>query len=363
MKAMQRKVNERYMITASLVFFLIHSMQIGIGILSYQQDIVKSAGNDSWIAVIFAGLIVHIIIWMMYKILKNGKGDLITIHYDLFGKWLGGIFSLIWIIYYWAIGLVVIRSYLEVVQVWMFPDISIWQFSLIFLSLVYYLLIGGFRVVTGICFLGVVIPAYLLLTLIFPIEFTEFRNLLPIWNHSLKDISLATKDMTLSYLGLSTLLMFYPYLKNPERSQKWAHGGNLLTMLLYAGLMILSIAYFGQGYLSRIIWPTLTMWKIVELPFVERFEYVGISSWALIILPNICLSFWAASRGVRQLLRFSQRKALIGMLLMTWIIIYFLQERQQIEMLSSYVSMTGFYLIVIYLPLLFVFSYLRLLRR
>ncbi|MUK89190.1 GerAB/ArcD/ProY family transporter [Ornithinibacillus sp. L9] len=351
------------MVSPFLAFFLIHSIQFGIGILNFQGKIIERVGNDAWIAVIFGGILIHIIIWLIFKILIIGNGDLITIHYDVFGKWIGGFFSLVWILYFWAIGIIVLRTYVEVIQVWMFQDISVIFFTITFLLLVYYIVSGGFRIVTGISFLGVVIPAYLLLTLIYPLNQTEFRNILPIWDHSTTEILLASKDMTLSFLGFSTLLMFYPYLKHANKSKLWVHGANFITMFIYLGIMIISLAYFSQKHLLRYHSPTLTMWKSVELPFVERFEYVGISSWALIILPNICLAFWAASRGMRQLFRFSQRKALIGMLLFTIFPVYIIKEREHIEVLNDYISHFGFYLITCYLPILLVVTYFRKGRR
>lgn len=352
MRAIQRTINEKYLISPSLTFFLIHSIQIGVGILSFQRIVGKSAGNDSWIPVILAGVIVHIFIWIIYKILKYGKGDLITIHFDYFGKWTGGVLSIVWIIYFATVGMTVLRNYIEIIQVWMFPDISVILFSSFFLLLVYYLIIGGFRIVTGICFIGVLIPSYLFLTFFYPLEYAEIRHLLPVWNHTLKDIVISTKNMMLSYLGFSTILMFYPYIKHPERSMKWAFLGNFTTLMLYTFLIIISILYFGEGYLSINIWPSLTMWKIVELPFVERFEYIGISSWSLIILPNICLAFWASSRGMRQLFKFSQRKALIGIMLITIVINHFLKEREHIEIFNTYVSYIGIVLCALYLPFL-----------
>ncbi|WP_175614850.1 GerAB/ArcD/ProY family transporter [Piscibacillus halophilus] len=155
----------------------------------------------------------------------------------------------------------------------------------------------------------------------------------------------------------------FPFLKNAKKSKKWAHGGNLLTMLLYLLIMVVSLAYFTTDHITRLYWPTLTMWKSVELPFVERFEYVGISSWGLIILPSICLAFWAASRGARQLFRVSQRHALIIILIITFISNIFLTSKNQIEQLTTYYSYISFYLLIVYVPLLFIVVYFRLGRR
>ncbi|WP_432759418.1 hypothetical protein [Bacillus methanolicus] len=36
------------------------------------------------------------------------------------------------------------------------------------------------------------------------------------------------------------------------------------------------------------------------MPFVERLEYIGISSCLLIILPNICVAIWISSRLIKR---------------------------------------------------------------
>jgi len=344
-------------ISPFLVFFLVHSVQVGVGVLGFQRIIMKSAGNDAWIAVIAAGISINVAIMIMYLLLNKQQKDLIDIHKDLFGKWIGGFFSLIWIIYWLVIGLVVLRSYIEIVQVWVFPLINIMMFSIIILGLVYYNVTGGFRVVAGISFLGVVIPFYIFLSFLFPIEYANFRNLLPVWNHSVKELSIATKDMMLGLLGFSTLLMYYPYIKHPKKSQKWAHFGNLLTIGIYLFILIITIAFFSEKQVSKQIWATLSMWKIVELPFIERIEYIGITSWILIILPNICLSVWAASKGIQKMFHFHLNKVIPVILILLLFATVAIQGRETIDKLNQYLAIAGLGLVFIYLPILTILSF------
>ncbi|MBO1514459.1 GerAB/ArcD/ProY family transporter [Metabacillus bambusae] len=349
--------DQKVRISGFLVFFLIHAIQVGVGILGFQRLIVKSAGNDAWIAVIFAGITTSVIIWFMYGLLKNEKNkDLNGIHRKLFGKWFGGLLNLIWVLYWLMLGLTIIRSYIEVVSVWMFPHINVIVFSFILLLLVYYGISGGFRVVAGICFLGVVIPFYLALTFLFPIEYTNFRNLLPVWNHSINEMAIATKDMGLSYLGFSTLLMYYPYIKHPEKSQKWAQLGNILTTLVYMFLIIISICYFSEGQLDEHIWATLSMWKIVEMPIVERFEYVGITSWVLVILPNISLAVWAALKVASGTFKIKEKKILIFMMVFLYVGCIFIEGKEKIDQLSNLVTFSGLLLVYLYVPCLLLYS-------
>ena len=80
--------------------------------------------------------------------------DLMTIHTTCFGKWIGTFFSVCFAAYLLLFCLTVLRTYIEVIQVWVFPTIKPWKLTLLFLLVTYYVIKGGFRSVTGICFLG-----------------------------------------------------------------------------------------------------------------------------------------------------------------------------------------------------------------
>jgi spore germination protein (amino acid permease) len=235
----------------------------------------------------------------------------------------------------------------------MFPEMSVFFMAILFGVLILYTVFGGFRTVAGICFLGVVIPAYLISTFLFPIPYSDFLSLFPIWNHSLKEIGKGSHEMTLSYLGFSTLLLYYPFIKEAKSSQKWAHFGALLTLLSYLLIIVVSLGYFSEEQLKNQKWATLTLWKIVEMPVVERFEYIGITSWALIILPNVCLLFWAASRGMKKIFKMKQKHAVIGIMVLTFLSGFFFTKRENITLLSSWTTKLGFYSEFVYIPILF----------
>ncbi|MDR7002586.1 spore germination protein (amino acid permease) [Neobacillus niacini] len=333
-------------------------MQFAFSILSFQRTLAASSGHDAWIAVIITGIIVHIVIWIMYKILDKEKGDLIQIHQHTFGKWVGGLLSVFFLVYFLAESIIVLRSYIEVIQVWMFPVMKTWIFSLVFLLCVYYVVSNGFRTVTGICFLGIVMPLYLLLTFLVPLEFSDFRNLLPIWDTSVKGMALSVVDLSLGFLGFPLLFLYYPFIQKPETSQKWAHYGNLFSTVTYLFILLVTLVYFKQEHLLKTTWPTLTMWKIIQFPFVERFELIGITSWAVIILPTICLEIWGGSRIAKQLFKMKQRKAVVIFLVVCLIGCSLLKDRESILLFNRAVSF-GAYALYIYVPFLFIVYHIR----
>ncbi|EIJ80639.1 spore germination protein [Bacillus methanolicus PB1] len=328
-------------------------MQVGIGILGYQRYIAKGAGYDAWISVLITGLSLHVILWMIYKICETVNGDLVSAHTFVFGNVLGKALSSLSILYYCAYAIAIVRSYVEIIQVWMFHDMSTFWFSLAIMLLVVYIVFGGFRTVVGIAFFSIVLPSYLIFTFVFAFKYSNFQNLLPIFDHSLKEFAVSAKNMSLSYLGFEVVLFCFPFIKEPEKSKKWAHLGVLVTTLLYTGLTVLTFAYFSEETLKRTIWPTLQMWRISELPFVERLEYIGIANWLLIILPNICLSVWIASRIIKQVVNLKQKISVLLIASLCIIIPVFFQKREEIMLLDRYISEMGFWLTYVYIPFLF----------
>lgn len=349
---MEQIVPEKVKISPFLVFFIVHTMQFGVGVLGFQRLIAVTAGYDAWIAVVLAGLSTHIILWIIYKITDTANGDILTAHTFVFGKNLGKLMSLPFMIYYIMIAVITLRSYIEVIQVWMFPDLSTFWFSVAFCGLAIYIIFGGFRTLTGIAFFGVILPSYLIFSFLFTLPYADIRNLLPIFDHSIKDIMTASYQMSFTYLGYEVLLFIYPFIKEPQKSKKWAHLGTLTTTVLYVFITIITFAYFSEGQLQKNIWATLTLWKIVELPFVERFEFIGIANWCLIIIPNISVALWCSSRIVKKVTNMKQKYGVFLLALIVIIITSLFKTRQQINLLSTYVGEIFFFLFYAYIPLL-----------
>lgn len=162
---------ESNQIPAYLIAFLIHSNQVGVGILGYQRVIAKEAGHDAWISVAIAGIAVHLVVWVIFMTLSRyPSADLYGINRDVFGKWLGNLINLLYMIYFTMAAIVVLRSYTEVVQAWMFPEVSTWSLSAVILGLTLYTILGGIRVITGYTFISLLVTFWLITDLYFPLE-------------------------------------------------------------------------------------------------------------------------------------------------------------------------------------------------
>jgi spore germination protein (amino acid permease) len=359
----QAGVNDKYKVSPFYVFFLVHSMQTGVGVLSFQRVLAKSTGTDGWISILLAGLIVHIFIWIIYKIFSIVPGDIISVNNQAFGKWIGNFFSLLFILYFFFLGMTVMISYINVIHVWMFEEVPSWAFSVVFLVLIYYIHTGGFRTITGIAFLSVLLTYWLLFVLFYALEYSEFTNLLPVFHHTLLDILKGTRSTSLTLLGFEMIVMYYPFIKNAKSSQKYAHWGALTTTLITVFVYLVSLVFYSQKQLELTIWPTLSMTSIIELPFIQRFEYINVSWWAIIIISNMAIALWSASRGFKRLFNVQQKYPLWGMSIIILLTNIFVFDIDSLYILNKIIDPYGVLFIALYLPLLLVIIYIKKMRK
>ncbi len=346
---------EGNLIPPYLAAYLIHAIQVGVGVLGYQRIIAKESGHDAWISVLIASIFCHITVWVMYRTLRRyASADLYGIHKDVFGKWLGGVLSFLFMVYSITGAMIVLRNYVEVIQTWMFPQAPTWVLSLIILFLAMYTLLGGIRVIAGYTFLTVTILFSLIFTMYFPLQYARWDYLFPILEADWKQLFSGAKEMSLTIIGFEVFYVLYPYLKFKDRVGTAVQLGIGVTTFLYTMIMLVSLVYFSDGQLMKTIWATLSIQKMVSLPFLERFEYISISLWLFVILPNIMLYVWAAARGCKRVFNWNQANSTYGMMLLIFFSSLIFMTRQQINTLNDLFSNAGMIVAFAYPYVLFV---------
>jgi hypothetical protein len=157
----------------------------------------------------------------------------------------------------------------------------------------------------------------------------------------------------MEFLGVELLLLFYPFLKEPDKSRRWGHYALLYTTIFYIAFAIVAFVYFTEEQLKSTIWATLSLWKIVEFPIVERFEYIGIAIWVAVVVPNLCICLWGANYGMKRIFSFKRRRVLLILALIVFLSCSLLTSHPHIEKLNVVFSEIGFYFLYTYIPFLF----------
>ncbi|GGA64009.1 GerAB/ArcD/ProY family transporter [Ornithinibacillus halotolerans] len=358
---MNANINAKNMVSPYLLFFLVHAAQTGVSVLSFQTHIIKGAGHDAWIPVLVFGLLMPIIFFMMLYILKGASsGDILSFHKDIFGKYIGSLLNIVLAIYFSLVSLTAIHTYIDILQIWVFDGIASWEFSLLFTIIIFYIISGGFRIVTAIAFWGVVIPSFLLLSLVYLLNFTEPSYLFPMFELVWKDFFTSAKEAAPLYFGMETALVFLPFVKNKKKASKWGYFALLYTTLLYTIITVITFMFFTQEKLEKLSWPTLMMIKIIRLPFLERFEFIFIFTWLLVVIPVACIYLWSAIRSIK--LTFPQIKPtfVLGSLLVVFFYINsFLIDIKFSFLIGNVVNYSGLVVLFGYIPFLFIIAVIK----
>lgn len=337
---------KRLMFSSFLLFFVIFENQVGVGLAGFQRVIFEKAGHDAWVSICMAGVWAHITVWIMLRTLRlNPNKDLYEIHKDLYGRFFGGLINALYMLYMLAAAIVISRNYVELVQTWIFPEIPTWLLSTFFAMLITYGVLGGIRIVVGICFMSFIMTIWLIIFLYFPIRYAEWLHLAPVMEASISELGQGMLKMSLTIIGFEILMFVYPYVRNKERASLPIHMGLLATTVLYVVIMVITIVYFSPDQLLRTVWATFSLFKIVIFPFLERFEYVAISLWMLIILPNLMMYMWAASKGIKRIFGWKQKYALYAFALMLIVVSSLFKTRFQINTMNDNFGKVSLYIV------------------
>ncbi|WP_422656939.1 GerAB/ArcD/ProY family transporter [Paenibacillus sp. EC2-1] len=327
-------------IHAYLLFFFICNVQIGVGIFSFQRYIFHVSKHDAWISVLIACLCAHAVLWLIIRMLnKYESADIFGIQYDLFGKYIGTLFNCIYIIFYLLVSILIMRSYVLVIQVWMFPDMSSWLIVSLLAILIIYAGFGGVRVIIGMCLLGFVVILVTVIFCLVTLRYSIWTQLLPIMESNMKDILRGAFRMSFTLAGFEFIMLIYPYVRNKERAMYHSQFSLLTGNLIYLIIMILSVAYFSSSQLERSIWPTFNMLKILKFPFSERLEFIVISIWMLMVLTGILINAWAISRGFKRMWNWNQKLVLLTVILIASTVTVMMEGRKNIDKLGEWVGL------------------------
>ncbi|KPB06569.1 GerAB/ArcD/ProY family transporter [Bacillus sp. CHD6a] len=354
------KHNKSFLISAYLIFFIVHTNQTGVGIAGVQRIIFLEAGQDAWISIFISYIGMVIVVFAICYILKTFESkDLFQIHMLLFGRWIGNALNLILVLYLLSGLMSMLLNYTEIVQAWVFPDLKTWTIVSIILLISIYGVYGGIKTIVGVSFLGFFLTIWLIFMLIVPVQYMDWTNFLPMFEATPKELLKGAYKTSFTVLGLEILYFVYPYIRDKHKVHKYAQLGVFFTFILIIAVTFVAIGYYSGEQLEKTIWATLSMFKIVQFQNLERFEFFAVSLWLVIILPNTLFLLWAASKGLKRIFNRRQKSMVMVCSVLVLICSCFFQKRTEINEFVDLLGKFGFYMIFVYTILLSFIVFLR----
>ncbi|WP_087973394.1 GerAB/ArcD/ProY family transporter [Oceanobacillus rekensis] len=343
------KIKSILRIRAFYLFFIISSIQLGVGIMGAPALIFIEARQDSWISIIIAAIYIVIVLFVMLLILKQYENaDILGIQVDIFGTVLGKLLGTVYIIYFAATLLSVLITYIEVVKVFIFPELNNFVMGLLLICLIVYSVLGGLRVIVGVCFLFFILSHWVLLLLIQPALQIDLTHLQPAFQASFVELLQGARSTSYTFLGFEILFMVYPFIQNKEKAKTPIFMASLWSAALVLVTTVIAIGFFSHEQLERREWSVLALFKIQSLPFIERFDYIVVAEWMMITVPNMILLMWGVTYGMKRLYKLPQKISLYIVAILLLIACSFMGQHFQIQKVTDTVANLGFWIVYVY---------------
>ena len=343
------KVKKSLRIRAFQMYFIIVGIQVGVGILGTPRYIFNQSQQDAWLSILIAFIYMILLVWTMFVILgQYENADIFSIQVDLFGKWIGKALGTIYILFFMAELLSVLISYIQIVHVFLFPTMPSYIMAFLLIFLATYAVLGGIRVVVGTVFLFSLLSPWILVLLYDPITRMEWSHFLPLFDASMIELLKGARTTAYSFFGLEILFIIYPFIDNKKNAKIPTFLALCTSTLLVLVTTIISIGYYSPNDFNLMDWPVLSLFKSVAFSFMERFDYLVIAEWMMVILPMMALLMWMITHGTKRLYGISQKKTLYLVSILLIIIASLFNTDYQIEKYTDLIARFGFWLVFVY---------------
>ncbi len=310
---------------------------------SVVMGVNSEAGQDSWLSVIIAVVLVFPVLMMYARIIKlhPGKG-LFEIIETLFGKVSGKIITALMTWYALHLGALVLRNFSEFIQITAMPETPQLPIMIAMLLVTLYLAKSGIATLGkwGIVILPIVI-IILLLTIILALKHMDFTNIMPIMEHSPGKITAGALQLfTFPYAETILFLAVAHTLKkgvNPYKLFAYSSGIAAIVLVL---VVLRNIETLGVAMVEAEYFPSYVTARIIHYgDFLARIEGSISMNFILAGITKITLCLMATAKGMAKLLGFEDYKQILmptGLLVLALCAIIYNSTMEMFEFLKYY---------------------------
>lgn len=285
---------------------------VGIGIFSCPKEVIDRVGSDAWIVTVASGIVIFLLLYLIYLVMKkNDFQDITNILQNNFGKFLGGVFAIIFAIYSIFIVSLGMREFVEVIRQFLLrqtPSEFILMTTILTGTYLVRGELGDLVKFNEISFWIMFIPAFAVFILI--ALNADFTNLLPVLNNKPGNYFRAFKYSLLCFGGFEIAYLILPYIKNKKNTSRVLRKSIMFVAIFYVIVMILVLAVFSKAQSRILLWPTISMIRSLYIPgtFIERWEGIVMALWILFYFTTFVNTYFFSSEIVKNVFKLKDIK-------------------------------------------------------
>ncbi len=275
----------------------------------------SDAGQDSWICLILSQIIAIPMILIYARIIdlfpKQGLYEIFNI---LFGKIFGKIPTILITWYAIHLAALVLRNFTEFIAIVSMPETPQLPLMIIMILVTVYLARSGVKTLGkwSLIVLPIII-AIMFLTIFLLLNQMDFNNILPVMNHSTKEIlSGAYELFTFPFAETVLFLTIADCIKKEDSPYKVYVWGLVVGALILFFVILRNVTSLGVPMLKSVYFPSYVAARIINVSdFLARIEGSISINFIFGGITKITLCLLAASKGLANLFNLQDYKKVI----------------------------------------------------
>lgn len=272
---------------------------IGVGILTLPRVLTEAVGPDGWIVLLLGSFVTLIIGLLMSRLVKKfPKKSFVEFNNDSTGKFLGGIVSIGFCIYLISFAAVETRICGEIIREYLLLNTPIEVLMITLLFTASYLVRSGIEPIARMSQIIFPIVIIIAIGIIIPVlPEIDLTNFLPIFKTPFLKILKSIPISFFSFMGIELILIFSTFVIDKKNIKKHVCLSIGVVSAIYMFILIVIVGRFGIEETTHIIWPSLELFKTVDLPgaFIENIEVFVIAIWILSVFMTLVTVYFGGS--------------------------------------------------------------------
>lgn len=305
-------------ITLMQYIFLIHGVQMGVGVLTLPRELSEQAGTDGWISIILCWMFSVTVSLIIVQIMKKyPNGTLLDLLSHYFGKWIGKAAAIFFALYFGFLAQFIFIREALFIQAWILPHTKVFILMLLLSIPSYFIVRKNISILGRYSEFVFFMTLWLAVIFVMPLKYANGLHLLPVFKEGWGPVFSAVKMCIFTFTGFEIAFFLYPFLQKKEKASLGIVIANTLSMLAFMMVTIGAFLFFSPDEITQYNEPTIEMLKVIEFRFIERLEIVFFSFYLFVmsttVLPLMFLTVFCTTQLIG---KEDHRKHLIWFLLL-----------------------------------------------
>jgi spore germination protein (amino acid permease) len=311
-------------ITLMQFIFLIHGVQVATGVMSLPRELWEKAGTDGWMSLIVGWFINIFVCFLIIQVFKRYPDfTLFDLLDKLLGKWLSLLIRIPVAIYFtFTTWLIQIKTMLFI-KSWFLPQTPDTIIILLFSIPTFMLAKNGLRALGRYSELVFFMMAWMPLMLLLVLNDGHWIHLLPLFKEGVMPILQGVETTAYSIMGFEIMFVLYPYLENKKKAMLGVVIANSITILVYLFVTLVCFSFFSPDEIGGYNQPLLSMLKVIEFRFLERFDMILLALYLFVISTSWIPYLYFASFSIGHVLRRQNHSPIVPWLVILLVIAVF----------------------------------------